>query len=119
MLVEGVGDFLEYMLDAAMSAVMPLGVRAVELALKLPSMVYAGDVEVVVYGAVGVAYPVEALSDLAEEGTPLLAVGIVQIDGLSPVAMRGNAAKPRREIQHARGGTCVAATAANIAMQDP
>ncbi|MDO9400190.1 MAG: hypothetical protein Q7T46_01805 [Polaromonas sp.] len=59
-------------------------------ALKLPSMVYKGDVEVVVHEAVGVAYPIEALADLAEEGEPLLAVSIVQIDRLSPVATRGN-----------------------------
>lgn len=36
------------------------------------------------------AYPVEVLADLADEGEPLLAVSIVQIDGLSPVATRGN-----------------------------
>lgn len=59
-------------------------------ALKLPSMVYAGDVEVLVHEAAGVAYPVEALADLAEEGQPLLAVSIAQIDRLSPVATRGN-----------------------------
>lgn len=59
-------------------------------ALKLPSMVYKGDVEVVVHEAVGVAYPVKTLADLAEEGEPLLAVSIVQIDRLSPVATRGN-----------------------------
>ena len=35
-------------------------------------MVYKGDVEMVVHEAVGVAYPVEAPADLAEEGEPLL-----------------------------------------------
>ena len=53
-------------------------------------MVSTGDVEVLVHEAVGVAYPVEALADLAEEGEPLLAVSIIQIDRLSPVAARGN-----------------------------
>ena len=81
--------------------------------LKLPSMVYAGDVEVVVLEAVGVAYPVEALADLAEEGQPLLAVSIIQIDGLSPVATRGNRVQSAGGIQLARIGTCVDATAAN------
>ena len=67
-------------------------------ALKLPSMVYKGDVEVVVHEAVGVAYPVKALADLAEEGEPLLTVSIVHIDRLSPVATRGNVVQSAGEL---------------------
>lgn len=35
-------------------------------------------------------HPVEMLADLIKEGEPLLAVRIVQVNGLAPVATRGD-----------------------------
>ena len=72
---------------------MRLCVDAVELSHASAQIAFDrlhDDVEVVVHEAVGVAYPVEAQADLAEEGQLGLAVSIVQIDGLPPVASLGS-----------------------------
>ena len=72
----------------------------------------------VVHEAVGVAYPVEAPADLAKENDPVLAVSIVQIDGLPPVASRGNVVQSAGEFNSQRVRTCVDAAAVNVSLQD-
>ena len=86
---------------------MRLCVGAVELSHASAQIAFDrlhDDVEVVVHEAVGVAYPVEAPADLAKEGEPVLAVSIVQIDGLPPVASRGNVVQSAGEFNSQGSG---------------
>ena len=90
---------LKHRPDAAMGAVMPLGVDAVDLSHASAQIAFDrlhDDEEVVVHEAVGVAYPVEAPTDLAKEGEPVLAVSIVQID-----------VKSRMSRHHVKSKSCV------------
>ncbi len=86
---DGFKAALKDMAYAPIRAVVGLGVHAVELAHACAQVAVHrldNDVVVVVHQAVGVAGPVVALADLGKKIEPLLAVGIVQVNGLAPVA---------------------------------
>ena len=84
---------LEDMPDPPVNAVEALRIHAVELAHAASEIGFGRfDQEMIVIGHLtpGVADPVEALADLAEDFKPADSIGVGQIDTFAPIATRGD-----------------------------
>ena len=84
---------LEDMANPPVNAVEALRIHAVELAHAASEIGFGRfDQEMIVIGHLtpGVADPVEALADLAEDFKPADSIGVGQIDTFAPIATRGD-----------------------------